>query len=172
MAYTTLVDIKDWLEVEGTTSDSLLASLINVATEKIDNYCGRDFSFHTGVSEVLLSEWRDSFVLKYYPVTSITSVNVGDYQEYSNLEVGIIRFTPFLYPFYGQLEITYNAGYTQTPYTVVQVCKELCELAWSNRKHIGVSSESISGYSFSADLDSEERVLRKLDNYRDIIRYK
>jgi hypothetical protein len=166
LGYVGLNGVKDWLDITDSSKDAILRTLIESASERIDNYCRWDFALHTNVTETYWSEWRDTFLLRHYPVTAIHSISIDDYEGYSDLSLGILRIPS---PYYGEFSITYDAGLSTPPKLVVQVCKELCALYWSGRKHEGVGGESIDGYSYSVDPQVEVRILSKLDSYRDVV---
>ncbi|MFN3467450.1 MAG: head-tail connector protein [Candidatus Brocadiales bacterium] len=166
VGYVELNELKDWLDITYSSKDIVLGTLIEATSERIDNYCRRDFAPHANVTETYWSEWRDTFLLRYYPVTEIISISIDDYEGNSDLSLGILKIPS---PYYGEFSVTYNAGSPTPPKLVAQVCRELCALYWANRKHEGVAGENISGYSYSVDPQAEARILSKLDSYRDIV---
>lgn len=162
-------DLLSYSQAEGTdfgyTSDTdpqfnaFLLNIIRQASAIIDNYCKvpRGF-FHAGgylvtaeLADISPALWKQSFLievayqlvarLKYYPILSITSLEVNqaaygmadswkttttpDYvAQFNEGVITLIKVTP------GReveaLRATYTAGYATVPEPVNYVCKQLC----------------------------------------------
>lgn len=50
MAYATLSELRSWLAIDDTLDDSTLSLALDVASQKVDDFCGRTFAVPTGVS--------------------------------------------------------------------------------------------------------------------------
>ncbi len=177
-ALTTAARVKVRLEIaSGTTTwDALLESLINAATDKIEDACGgRRFLRGTITSEILSPQSGDKFVyLKRWPIVSITSV------EYRPGTVSTPSWTTLLADFWetvedgssgclaiysslpwgtNNLRVTYVAGYLidfanqidptkhTLPFTLSDLCERMVVAAFKKRPSEGLSSEQVQEYS-------------------------
>lgn len=76
-AFTTLARAKAFLGISGDSKDTVLTMLINQITGTIESYCGRRFLRQTFTDEEYDGTGREELVLKQYPVTSITRLQVN-----------------------------------------------------------------------------------------------
>lgn len=149
--------------------DELIGELAAQAKETIDSYCQRDFEHHTGYTETLDGNDRQSIRLTGYPVISVTSVKVGDstldsadYRvrkdspAWAGENAGILERKGAVWPSgWDNVEVTYEWGYTSPPGSVAQVAEELVvdalRAAVANEKGAkgGATSISMDGFSVS-----------------------
>lgn len=176
--------------------DALIAELNGLASETVAGYCMRDFGHHTGYTETLDGNDRQSIRLRGYPVISVTSVQVGDgtldsadYRvkkdspAWAGENAGILERKGAVFPSgWDNVEVTYDWGYKSPPGAVVSVAEDLVvdalRAAVANKKGAksGVQSYSMDGFSvsFSESLQSTTGKLTpeqkaQLDDYRRVI---
>ena len=162
---------------------SLIADLIEQASDVVDTYCGRDFALHEDVAERYDGTGRDRLMLRGRPVISVTSVEVdgvplADGDEYVVLEgPGILERvdgTPWRRG-RRNVVVSYSHGYATPPGAIVGVVEDLAAgaLGHAARNHAtkGASSMSMDGYSVAYSELSRLMVLAPeqtviLDRYR------
>lgn len=170
--YTTLTELKDYLNITTDDKDDLFYTLIKAASRRIDDYLGYTFEVEYGSDESLYNQRDlDIIVLRKYPVVGISSIESGvDYQLRSDDGVLILD-----QPFTGDFSLSVSFG-QNPPDTVKVVCMELCNLHYSKRQmQTGMkkmqmgdfSIEMQSGSSSTTEKQSQD-ILKTLDGYRDL----
>jgi len=78
----TLQQVKDYLGIIDTDSDTLLTSLLTSADALVKSYTGRDFEEET-YTHLFNWKWEYEFLLKQYPVSVLTSFkyNTGSFSS-------------------------------------------------------------------------------------------
>jgi|19_taG_2_1085344.scaffolds.fasta_scaffold00177_19 hypothetical protein len=164
--YASLSEVKDYLDISVSDSDTILSTFIASASQKIDEYIGYTFEVEYGVDETQYNvQDMDIIVLKKYPIVGISSIESGvDYKRKNDVGILVLdnRFTG---------DFNLSVSYGQTPPDVVKTtCMELVNLFWSRRKTIGLKSMSIGDFSmttsssFGADMKD---ILDTIYEYRD-----
>jgi hypothetical protein len=170
-ALTTLENIKEYLNITGTDDDLLLENLIDRATGIIEIICNRPLKNVDGQdalvaqTEYFNGGGRSKLFLKYYPISSITSIHddpdrvygadtLIDSDEYAFwADEGIVEFDGAGTVGSGvkNIKVIYKGGYTAAtlPYDIEQICIELVAILYKMRDRIGVSSKSFSDGSAS-----------------------
>jgi hypothetical protein len=170
-ALTTLANLKAYLGITVADDDLLLESLIDRATDIIETICNRPFKnadagdLPVAQTEYFNGDGRSKFFLKYYPISSITSIHddpdrvygadtLIDSDEYAFwADEGIVEFDGSGLAGSGvkNIKIVYKGGYTAAtlPYDIEQICIELVAILYKMRDRIGVSSKSFSDGSAS-----------------------
>jgi hypothetical protein len=74
---TSLANVRDWLSVANTNSDGTIARLITAASGQIRVYCGRYSFLPQSIVETRDGTGGRRFVLKNWPVLSVSAVSVG-----------------------------------------------------------------------------------------------
>jgi len=134
MALITDSDLKEYLNISGTSQDALLTKIANRASAVIEDWLGRTIQAATYTEK---HDGGDNFiVVKHTPINSITSlvddsvtVATSKYVYYS--ESGIVKlksgyFTSGLQ----KVEITYNGGYSTVPDVITEAAIELGSLMY------------------------------------------
>jgi hypothetical protein len=170
--YTTLTELKEYLNISGTTQDDLLYTLISAASRRIEDYLGYTFEVEYGSDESLYNVRNlDMIVLRKYPVVGISNIESGvDYNLRSDDGVIILD-----YPFTGDFALSVSFG-ENPPDTVKVVCMELCNLHYSKRQmQTGMKKMQMGDFSIemqSGETATTERqtndILKTLDGYRDL----
>jgi hypothetical protein len=164
---TTLARVKLFLGISGSTEDSFITTLIDIATDTIQAYTGRSFSLET-ITEKLPGTDTSKIVLSKFPIISITSItddsgliNLTEY-EISDDKAGTVYRKEAIFAFKGNsigvlgvnsekesennITVIYQAGYTTVPLDI-----EMAAISYIRSLYLGrsrdstVSSESVSG---------------------------
>jgi len=77
-ALTTVAVVKTFLGIAVDTEDDFIERMINVYSQKIENYCNRKFASATYTSEKYRGQGTDTLQLENYPVTDLASIYVDD----------------------------------------------------------------------------------------------
>jgi len=151
-----LDDVKEYLGVTDTTTDTVLEDLITRASAFVESYCNRIFA-SAGYTETRNGGGGQKFFLFNGPVTDVSSVSVDgavvppspDPRTYGfvfdDLMVYIRpggspgEFTKGIQ----NVTVCYAGGYATTPPDVAQACIELVAAKFAKRKRIDKSSETL-----------------------------
>lgn len=138
-------------------------TLINFASDFIQNYCNRKFIKNTYTSEEYDGNGALDLYLKNFPIISVTSIDqwdtFTDSSEYTftvNTEYLIYSVEGYIYMRGGwyrgrkNFQITYVAGYliADVPYDLKKACADLCSLMKNLGDKAGMKSEKIGNYSY------------------------
>lgn len=176
MDLTTLANAKQWLNISNDTDDDLLTRLISAASGFIETYLSRSLGSQDYV------ETRDGhggrvMTFREYPVTAVAGVAVDGVSippapdtrtpgyRFSERRVILQRYR--FRQGWGNVVLSYTAGYAAAPLDLEQACIELVSWRYMERQHIGQSGKSLEGanvtYSVS-DLPPDVRTI--LDRHR------
>jgi len=143
--------------------DALLSRLITASSDFVKTYCNRDFvqANYTEVRNGLANQTK--MALKNYPVTSVASVYINGTlvsQSTSYAMEGWIQVGDFLYlrgrtftTGYGNVSITYTAGFANVPYDLEQACIEITSWRYKEKDRIQQNNKSIQGENISFNLN-------------------
>ena len=155
-----LADVKTYLSVADSNSDTLLQMLITAISTMVQTFCDDNFLQQT--YDYLTSGWGSTILpLPYGPVTAINFINVdgvaipvlsspGGYGYALNAECqsvrlsGDARFTRGV----ANVEVNYTAGYANQaalPMDLQFAVWKLVGLKWNEIKHLDKTSESAHG---------------------------
>jgi len=179
MAYTTLQELKDWLEIEITKWDEIL-NLINETSSKIiDKFCNRTFGV-TEYMETYFLKNQDTLRLNHYPVGATyafifegeTESLVEGVDYFIKRDVGVIYFLDGNNNFKfvsGRLEAYYYAG-VEVDSFIKLTCLRIGDYLWKKRRAEGLSAERIGDYSSSFYEAALIEILDPLKQYiKDVI---
>jgi len=130
--WVTLADLKEHLDIPSTdtSKDSFLTNILNAAFAMACNYIGRDLNA-LDYTEYYNGDGSQFLLLKKFPVNSIASIyddidrtfateSLIDSQDYFlDANTGMVTLFQEAAAFsvgFGNIKITYNAGYTSIPY--------------------------------------------------------
>ena len=168
--YATLEETKDYLQVQnpvGSSHDVVLQTLINSASQKIDEFVGYTFEVEYGSDETLYNVRNlDTIVLRKYPIVGISNIESGvDFQRVD--DIGKIVLDEL---FTGDFALSVSFG--QNPPEIVKVtCMELVNLFWSRKQMTGLKSMSMGDFSFTTGGTLTNEItdtLNILNEYRDM----
>lgn len=167
MALCTLAQLKTFLSISVTTYDDLFNMLIDAASDRIDKLCDRTLE-ENDYTEYLDGNDLNKINLKHYPINSVTSVTVFNYEVdltdddafkiYS--EQGSIYWLSKFTEGNRNIEVIYNAGYagydqpslTTVPDDLNMLCLELVKTMYDKTKIDGSKSgEKLGDYSYTTN---------------------
>ena len=156
---TNLADLEAWLGLaSGNDDEPLLARLITAASAFIETWCDRQFAAQT-YTEVRDGTGAVRMAFAQTPVTAVTSVAIDGHA----IPPGDAVSTPGYYftaamlmlnghafaRGYGNVQLSYTAGFAATPADIEQACIELAAMRYRELGRIGVASKSVAGESTS-----------------------
>ena len=176
---TTLANTKAWLGIQATDDDTLLSRLIASASEFIQTWLNRSFASQD-YNEVRDGTGGCRMVFADYPVTAVSSVVVNGRaipraQLYGDpgysFDANRIILTGYLFSRgIGNVQLSYTAGYSETPKEIEQACIDLVSLRFKERDRIGHQSKSLAGETVSFIVkDMPDSVQTILNNYRKVV---
>lgn len=179
-----LESYKQYLKITSTTYDEDLEVFINSAELRVKNYLNSNI-VSTQYMELLDGNNSSHLILSYIPIISIDKIEAYEDKVWKELVSNVDYYRKeiidnelFLDGYYfvegtKNYRITYTAGYEEIPYDIILACKELVKLYFddsplgNNRLGLSNISDSISGgQNFSIDKTAEERILNKIQIYR------
>ena len=166
MAFVTFDEARQYLRLpDSVTTDTVLTQIINSVCAMIETAIGRP------IEEASYTDWFvDQYqvkkvVLRMYPVTSITSVEVEGETLSSDAywvesDIGILHFEE---PQSGDIKVVYTAGYATTPEDLKGVALELIRELW-------IAQQSVAGEPGTKPEDYAERLQKHpiIQKYRKV----
>jgi len=141
MGLTTYATVKAELGLTDDTQQTYIERLINVASQKIENYCNRKFNLTTYTLERYTGDDTNKLALRNYPVAALTRVIIDDTEIVTSTLIldaiaGLIDYKDSLfysdtlksgiaeYPelYQKNIQVTYTAGFATIPYDLEEVC--------------------------------------------------
>jgi uncharacterized phiE125 gp8 family phage protein len=151
-----LDEAKKFMRILENDDDTLIESMIIGAREYAENYTNRQLM--TATYELYLSDFIQDFKMPKNPIQSITSIEYmdedGNYQVldsslyylYGDNDISKIHFEDFEdhKEHKKAIKITFVAGYTTVPSSIIAYIKVLVSTMYENREQyiIGVSAET------------------------------
>ena len=144
--------------------DEFIDKLLGYASDHINVYCQRDFSFHEDVTEKYSGNGQDTFALRNFPVTEVSTVKVNDTEldpsayrvqgqtAYSRENSGILQRIDGDVWRQGilNIEVVYSWGYTSVPDVIDDIAVEMAvdylKAAVNNYKTGGLESMNMEGF--------------------------
>ena len=159
-----------------TTDDALLSGLITAISAFMATYCSRIFQ-QQDYAEVYSGMNTRRLTLRQFPVTAVSSVVVsnmnipaspdGVQTGYVWDEYGIDLIGYIFQRGWGNIAVSYTAGYAAIPADLSQACAELVSLDYLERLRIGHKSKGINHETVTFVTDPmTSRVKATLDRYR------
>lgn len=161
-ALTTLVNVKNFLEIDVADYDTVLETLINSLSAYIESQTGTLFKQRTVENEIYDGEGSLDLILKQSRVSSVTSIeyrsgNVGnptwqtvDSDGYSLYEGQSTVYRPSGWSKGRQnYRVTYITGDAIIPHDVQNLCTRLVSRVFDQRKSQGKTAEAIDGASIN-----------------------
>jgi hypothetical protein len=167
----TISELKTYLDIEDTTDDDRLQSVIVAVTDFFETECNRKFESRD-YTEYYNGDGGNELFLNQFPINSssdeieiYTSISVPrDYtdnqisSDYIVIEskIGLIHLISDYFPKGTQtVKVVYNAGYETIPYDLKRAALELGALMWSKEKNQIdiISTYSIQGSNITIQAD-------------------
>lgn len=182
MALCTIDNLKEYLGAqENSADDALLERLVDAASSVIEAYCSRVFTATT-YTELLDGTGTDVLGLRHYPILSVSAlleagaaISTGSDPYAANAPSALIYaeegqlVRPYLrwLPYRRYYSVTYQAGYSPIPASIVQACVELAGLMTKQKEHVGLQTKTTSVQTTTYISQLSEGSQRALDLYRD-----
>lgn len=173
--FTTLDDVKKYLNVTIPADDALLTQLISAASAWIRSYLNRDITQGT-YTEVLDGTGSTRQMVGQYPVTAVTSLTVdGNAVDPSGVAMRgtlLIRTDGEVFPEgFANVAVNYTAGYASVPGDIAQNCTELVAWRYKERDRIGQASKTAGGQETVSyqTKDVPDDVKTSLNNWRKVV---
>lgn len=159
-ALVTKEEVKAYLVLTGNTSDALIDDLILAASAFVLRYCDRTAFTIQSFSERYNGTGTQTLVPDQFPITAVSSVRIdgvsipasSDWPRaagYTFNKYGVMvrgyKFTKDVL----NVDISYSAGYTETPEDVKQAVIEMVSMKFKRKDRIGVSSKTIGQETIS-----------------------
>ena len=180
MALVTLVKVKEYLEITGTDSDTLLQGFIDRLSAWVERYCDRIFLQATYTDEKHDGDGAKALLVNQYPIDSVTSLfddtlrNFGTetkiaaadfviYKDRGEIHLDGLTFQKGLQ----NVKVTYVAGFATIPIDLQQAVLELVADRFRNKESQGIRSQAIGAFRVEYDLSELPQEVRAvLDSYR------
>lgn len=175
-ALISLEELKAYLNLTVSTSDTLLEGLIDRTTSLFEDFTNRylkarDYSYDSESDDydpdnsILDGNDRDQIILPQYPINSVTTLRINEVaieardSLYSfgyiiGKKTGILRLSGYVFsPGMANIELEYNAGFDSMPDALKQACIE--QAAWKYKQSapggalLGVNSKNLADGSIS-----------------------
>jgi len=122
-AYVELADMKAWLAEAGVERDSEIQRAIEVASQMVERWCGRDFASDT-VTEQLIGNGAFYIFPARTPITAVSSVTIDGQAIPFRFDImGIKRTDGGRFGIHDTVVVTYTGGYDVIPDDVVHATK-------------------------------------------------
>ena len=176
---TTLANVKDWLQINTTTSDALLTRMITAFSDAVANYINRDL----GLQAYTIT--RDGIggnvlIFQNYPVVTLSSLTIDGIAIPARPAFGsngyVFSATKVVLTGYiftkGVQNVTLSttAGYASIPTELEQAVIEWIADRYASRDRISINSKSIAGESIVfAQNDIPDPVVAILRPYKKVV---
>lgn len=172
--FTTLATLKNYLN-PGSNDDTLLQRLLTAASIAIANYINRDIVSQS-YTDVIDGTGGRVMVLPNYPISAVASVTIdGNIIPVGSVTTSGFYFTKSAvilngYSFcrgYGNVSITYTAGFATIPQDLEQFCIGTVQYWMNDRQRGGEVSRSMGGQTITySQKDMPEWVKTGLSQYK------
>lgn len=170
---TTVATLKAWLGTTSTTADDQLQRLVTAVSVGVAEFLRRDLHSQER-TETYDGTGSDLLLLRQVPVTAVARVLV-DGQElpatsYRMTPLSLVRLGGWWPTGWGNVQVTYTAGYADVPSDVEQAVLEICGYRWREKDRIGVASKGFGQETTTFHLtDMPESARSVLLSYRRVI---
>ena len=181
MALATIDQLKEYLGDVADKDDALLTRIVNAASDALESYCGRTFA-STAHTEYYDGTGTNTLVLRQFPIISIASFLEGgaalttgqdasatpDVLYYP--ETGRLVRPWFIFlPYRNWYKITYTAGFSSVPASIIQACLDLSAIMLREKEHIGLAQKTTGTQTVTYIRRLPEDVQKAVDGYVDLI---
>lgn len=181
----TTANVKSFLDIQTTTWDTVIGTLVTSCSVWIENYCG-GIRFKNSLSDITeyhsgdpYGEGNTSIFLSNIPIVGITSIASASgslssptWTNYSaatdyvvNTDTGEVKFLA-LPVGVKNIKVVYQGGYANIPEDLQLACLELVARVFNKRKSYGASNESVGGASVTWEKELEVDLRKTLNRYR------
>jgi hypothetical protein len=179
---TTIDALKEYMGDISSLNDVLLTRIVGAASDAINSYCGRTFESTVYTDELYDGSGTDVLVLRNFPAITLTTVKEGGSaltigtdpygassgDVYLNADEGtIVRPFSRFWKYRKYYSITYTAGFTTIPASIVQACLDMSALMVREKDHAGLSSKNSGTNAVTYIRALPDFSQRALDMYQD-----
>lgn len=177
--FTTLDQVKKWLNIQSADTDDLLRTLITSASKAMRRYMERDIVVNT-YTDRRSGVGMSTMMMKNFPIVSVSSLTVngqsvpaaagwgspGFFFDDAMVYLANYSFTRGK----GNVVVTYQAGYAEVPDDLAQACVDVIGMRWRERERIGLSSKGLAGETTAFNLkDFPSQVITLMDSYKKVV---
>lgn len=132
-----LSELKEYLGIQNASQDTFLTACLERASAIIEDYLQRKIEA-ADYSEKYDGKRANFIILEHYPVNSVTELKDGDdvisADDYVLYEKeGIIRLkSGYFNNGLQNVQVQYNAGYTNVPQAIEEACLEIATMIYKN----------------------------------------
>jgi len=173
-ALTTTANLRAWLGLT-TVSPEVEAQLnrvVEAVSAAVRSYLNRDV-LATERTETYDGTGSDLLVLRQAPVLSVARVQLNGQDvppsSFRITQTALVRTAGTWRHGWGNLVITYTAGYATVPFDLEQAVLELAALRWKERDRIGLVSKGFGQETTTFLRDMPSHVRDTLNNYRRVV---
>lgn len=178
-ALTSLANVKDWLGITDSASDTTLSRMVTSYSNSVANYINRDLGLQA-YTENRDGKGGDTMVVTAFPLVTVTLVSVDDVVQLAQVGHGnpgyvftdfrIILVGSVFTPGRQNVVLSYTAGFAAIPPDIEQATIEWISDRFKSRDRIGVNSRSLAGETVAYNLtDIPDAVAKVLAPYRKVI---
>lgn len=172
MSFTTLENVKQYINIKNNTDDTLLSNLILSVEQLFKTYMSRDI-IETDYTEILNGNGNKFITVNNTPINSINSIIINDKQIdinkaiFDNIMI-VLKENIFEK---GMLNcvISYNAGLRNIPKDLQQAANEMVGIKYKQIQHLDQTSKTIQTETISyIQQDIPDFIKIVLNNYRKV----
>jgi hypothetical protein len=155
--FTTLTNLKQYLPIPtaNTNDDALLSRMISAGSAFIVSFLKRDI-VQAEYTDLLNGNGSNRMFMRQYPVTAVSALTIhgrtippspqpGVRPGYWN-DNNMLYLQEYCFPLgFGNVSVSYTAGYAIIPLDLEQVCIELVMNKYLRRDRMGQDSKSVGG---------------------------
>jgi hypothetical protein len=125
----TLIQAKEYLQVDISTDDSLITRMITMARQNVEMFCGISIVDTTITHKAF--NYDVPYLLPYSPLKSIESLEI-DSEDIDETDTDYVQGEYIVYSG-AEMEVVYKTGWTSVPEGLKQAIYELMKLYYDNR---------------------------------------
>ncbi len=145
MSFTTVLKVKEYLNLKGNNEDTLLERLIDSCAELFKNYCNKDFELKQYV-EFYDGNNLNFICVKNMPIVSVQNVEIEGVNvlNFKNDDIRIVlpsnRFKKGIL----NCKISYTAGFATIPKDLEQALIEMVGIKYKQVQHLDQVSKNLA----------------------------
>lgn len=177
-ALTTRAEFKSYAGITNTKWDTVIDALITQASAAIERECNRIFGVTSYTEQYDGTDTALVLTLRQYPVVSVTDVRDDAAREFAATSVidstnyyvdtaaGIIRFDGWrLQRGYGNIRVTYSAGYSTVPSDIQLACHKLMGAFFNQRRDDGQATAALGMVTYNYQAAWSDDVCALIEPY-------
>ena len=180
-SYVSLTEIKAYLDITGSTYDSVLSAFENESVAEFNSICNRNFATASG-TVYKFDNFDETLIIKDIPITTLTSIYndttlIASTQYSADLANGIIYNLGAYLSNKQKILVTCDTGYSEAniPQDIKKAILIRIKIEWLKFKKgknlFGVNSHSTEVASESYDFETEYSYFQKTANRYKVLVY-